>query len=95
MSNSIPSMTYVFRQAINKINSLIKESTQMADKWLSGFLGHQEFWEDHGCDWRYTGKEASKVKVKSLFWVHIQAQSSALQTLTITFPGHQVPVGQH
>ena len=29
-----------------------------------------------------------KVKVKSLFWVHIQAQSSALQTLTSTFPGH-------
>ena len=28
------------------------------------------------------------VKVKSLFWVHIQAQSSALQTLTSTFPGH-------
>ena len=27
-------------------------------------------------------------KVKSLFWVHIQAQSSALQTLTSTFPGH-------
>ena len=26
--------------------------------------------------------------VKSLFWVHIQAQSSALQTLTSTFPGH-------
>ena len=31
-----------------------------------------------------------KVKVKSLFWVHIQAQSSALQTLTSTFPGHRV-----
>ena len=30
-----------------------------------------------------------KVKVKSLFWVHIQAQSSALQTLTSTFPGHR------
>ena len=29
-----------------------------------------------------------KGKVKSLFWVHIQAQSSALQTLTSTFPGH-------
>ena len=27
-------------------------------------------------------------KVKSLFWVHIQAQSSALQTLTSTSPGH-------
>ena len=25
---------------------------------------------------------------KSLFWVHIQAQSSALQTLTSTVPGH-------
>ena len=29
-----------------------------------------------------------KVKVTSLFGVHIQAQSSALQTLTSTFPGH-------
>ena len=28
------------------------------------------------------------MKVKSLFWVHIQAQSSTLQTLTSTFPGH-------
>ena len=27
-------------------------------------------------------------KVKSLFWFHIHAQSSALQTLTSTFPGH-------
>ena len=27
-------------------------------------------------------------QVNSLFWVHIQAQGSALQTLTITFPGH-------
>ena len=29
-----------------------------------------------------------KVKVKSLFWVHIQAQSSALQTLTSTILSH-------
>ena len=29
-----------------------------------------------------------KVKVKSLSLVHIQAQSSTLQTLTSTFPGH-------
>ena len=27
-------------------------------------------------------------QVKPLFWVHIQAQSSALQTLTSIFPGH-------
>ena len=33
-----------------------------------------------------------KVKVKSLFWVQIQAQSSALQTLTSTFPGHDALV---
>ena len=29
-----------------------------------------------------------KGEVKSLIWVQIQAQSSALQTLTSTFPGH-------
>ena len=36
----------------------------------------------------YMNVLVNKVKIKSLFWVHIQAQSSALQTLTSTFPGH-------
>ena len=38
--------------------------------------------------WLITVIKEAIYKVKSLFWVHIQAQSSALQTLTSTFPGH-------
>ena len=36
----------------------------------------------------YIARWLLELKVKSLFWVHIQAQNSALQTLTSTFPGH-------
>ena len=33
-------------------------------------------------------QKGRKLKVKSLFWVHIQSESSILQALTSTFPGH-------